>query len=96
MREFAELCEAVAGTSKKTEKVRLVAFYLLARSLEEAAISAVFLSGRPFPAYEETVLNIGGTQLWRAISQIAKKSDAAMAAAFPTDRIGGGPPLSLT
>ncbi len=82
MQRFAELCEAVAATSKKTEKVRLVAAYLLARELEEAAVSAVFLSGRPFPAYEETTLNIGATQLWRVIAQIAKKSDAAMASAY--------------
>jgi DNA ligase-1 len=82
MQQFGELCEAVAGTSKKTEKVRLVAAYLLSCGLEEAAISAVFLFGRPFPAYEETILNIGGTQLWRVIAQIAKKSDAAMTAAY--------------
>ncbi len=82
MQQLAELCEAVAGTSKKTEKVRLVAAYLLSRGLEEAAISAVFLSGRPFPACEETILNMGGTQLWQVIAQIAGKSDAAMAAAY--------------
>ncbi len=82
MQQFAELCEAVAATSKKTEKVRLVAGYLLACGLEDAAVSAVFLSGRPFPAFEETILNLGGTQLWRVIAQIAKKSDAAMTAAY--------------
>ena len=82
MQQLAELCEAVAGTSKKTEKVRLVAAYLLARTVKEAAVSAVFLSGRPFPEYEETVLNLGGTQLWRVIAQIANKSDAAMATAY--------------
>jgi ATP-dependent DNA ligase len=82
MQEFAELCEAVAATSKKTEKVRLVAAHLLSCGLEDAAISAVFLSGRPFPAYDETVLNIGGTQLWRVIAQISKKSEAAMTAAY--------------
>ena len=82
MQQLAELCEAVAATSKKTEKIRLVAAYLLSRGLEEAAISAVFLSGRPFPAYEETILNIGETQLWRIIAEIANKSDAAMTSAY--------------
>ncbi len=82
MQRLAELCEAVALTSKKTEKVRLVAAYLLSRALEEAAVSAVFLSGRPFPVYEETILNMGATQLWRVLAQISKKSDAAMSAAY--------------
>ena len=82
MRQLAELCEAVAATSKKTEKVRLVAAYLLSRGLEEAATSAIFLSGRPFPAHDETILSIGGTQLWRVIAQLALKSDAAMTAAY--------------
>ncbi len=82
MQQFADLCEAVAGTSKKTEKVRLVASYLLACGPEDAAVSAICLSGRPFPAYEETILNLGGTQLWRVIAQIANQSDAAMTAAY--------------
>jgi len=82
MQQLAELCEGVAGTSKKTEKTRLVAAYLLSRGLEEAAVSAVFLSGRPFPSHEETTLNIGGRQLWRVIAHIAKRSDAAMTAAY--------------
>ncbi|HVP42291.1 MAG TPA: ATP-dependent DNA ligase [Terriglobales bacterium] len=82
MQQLAELCEAVAGTSRKTEKVRLVAAYLRSRGLGDAAVSAVFLSGRPFPAHEETTLNLGGRQLWRVIAQLARKSDAAMTAAY--------------
>jgi len=50
MRKFAETCEAITATTKKLRKTAIVADYLKSRTLEEAAISAVFLSGRAFPA----------------------------------------------
>ena len=50
MQRLAETCEAIAGTTKKLEKIAIVADYFNSRTAEEAAISAVFLSGRPFPA----------------------------------------------
>src|SRR5438477_291428 len=64
---LAPACEAIAATSKKLEKTRIVAEYLRSRTPEEAAVSAVFLSGRAFPAYQETTLQLGGTQLWRIV-----------------------------
>lgn len=79
---LAPACEAIARTTKKLEKTQIVADYLRSRSGEEAAVSAVFLSGRPFPAYEEATLGIGGTQLWRAVKELSGKSDAAMTAAY--------------
>ena len=79
---LAPACEAIAHTTKKLEKAQIVAAYLRSRSPEEAAVSGVFLSGRPFPAYDETTLGIGGTQLWRAVQEISGKSDSAMTAAY--------------
>ena len=75
-------CEAIARTTKKLEKTQIVADYLRSRSVDEAAISAVFLSGRPFPAYDETTLGVGGTQLWKAVQELSGKSEAAMTAAY--------------
>jgi hypothetical protein len=53
---FAETCDAVAATSKKLQKTALVASYLKSllqtMPLNEAVTAAVFLSGRPFPAFE--------------------------------------------
>jgi DNA ligase-1 len=72
---FAKTCEAIAATTKKLEKVALVASYLKSVPLDEAAIAALFLSGRPFPAYEEATLQVGGALLWRAIGEISGKSD---------------------
>jgi DNA ligase-1 len=82
MHGLAQVAEAIAATSRKTEKVRRLANYLRSVPVDEAAISAVFLSGRAFPAWEETTLQVGGAQLWRAVSTISGKSDAAMTAAY--------------
>ena len=65
MHRLAETCERIAATTKKLEKTSIVADYLCSRQLEDAAISAVFLSGRAFPAFEERTLQIGGSLLWK-------------------------------
>ena len=79
---LAPACEAIGRTTKKLEKTHIVADYLRSRSADEAAISAVFLSGRPFPAYIEDTLGVGGSQLWRAVQELSGKSEAAMTAAY--------------
>ncbi|HKW26594.1 MAG TPA: ATP-dependent DNA ligase [Terriglobales bacterium] len=79
---LAPACEAIAHTTKKLEKTKIVAGYLRSRSADEAAISTVFLSGRPFPAYNETTLGVGRKQLWRAVQELSGKSEAAMTAAY--------------
>jgi DNA ligase-1 len=82
MRALATVAEAIGGTTKKTEKVRLLAEYFRSRSVDEAAASAVFLCGRAFPAWEEVTLQVGGAQLWRLIGTLAHKSDAVLSAAY--------------
>lgn len=79
---LAPACETIARTSKKLEKIQIVAGYLRSRGVDEAAVSAVFLAGRPFPAYEQATLGVGGTQLWRVAQELSGKSDAAMTAAY--------------
>ncbi len=79
---LAPACEAIARTTKKLEKTQIVAEYLRSRRPDEAGISAVFLSGRPFPAYEEATLGVGGRQLWRAVQELSGKSEAVMTAAY--------------
>jgi DNA ligase-1 len=82
MQSFATTADAVAATTKKTEKVRLVAEYFRSRPTEEAAQAAVFFSGRAFPAWEERTLQVGGTLLWRAVGEISGKGEVAMTAAY--------------
>ncbi|HYX51883.1 MAG TPA: ATP-dependent DNA ligase [Candidatus Limnocylindrales bacterium] len=79
---MSQIAEAIAATSKKTEKVRLVAEYFRTRPIDEAAQAAVFLSGRTFPAWEERTLNVGGALLWRAVGEISGKPDVALTAAY--------------
>jgi DNA ligase 1 len=82
MRKFAEACERVAGTTKKLEKIAIVAEYLKSDSSEEASVAAVFLSGRPFPAWEETTLQVGGRLLWQVVEELSGKNAAELTAAY--------------
>ena len=83
MRPLASACEAIAGTPKKLHKIAIVADYLKSRTLRQAEISAIFLSGRPFPVWEEATLQVGGSLLWRLVGELAeKKDDATLTAAY--------------
>jgi DNA ligase-1 len=82
MERLSSVAEAIAGASKKNEKVELLASYLHTRDIEEAAISAVFLSGRPFPMWEETTLQAGGALLVRVILEIAGRRDTDLEKAY--------------
>lgn len=82
MIKLAEAGEGIAATTKKLEKIAIVAEYLKARTPEEAAISAVFLSGRPFPVQEEATLQVGGRVLWRIVAELSGKSEAELTTAY--------------
>jgi len=82
MRTLAETCEAIAATTKKLRKTALVADYLKSCMIDEAAISAVFLSGKAFPAWEETTLQVGGALLSRVVADLSAKDEAALTAAY--------------
>jgi DNA ligase-1 len=82
MQEFAKTCEAIAATTKKLVKTSLVADCLKSRSVEEASVSAVFLSGRPFPAWEETTLQVGGRTLWQVVADLAGKEESELTEAY--------------
>jgi len=71
MQRLAELCERIAATTKKTEKVALLAEYFRSRELPDAVTSAVFLSGRAFAAFDERTLQIGGSLLWKLVVEFA-------------------------
>ena len=82
MQRFALACEAIAATTKKLQKTAIVADYLKSRSIDEAAAAAIFLSGRPFPAWEETTLQVGGRSLWQIVAELSGKSEDEIAAAY--------------
>jgi len=82
MEQFAKTCEAIAATTKKLIKIGIVSEYLKSRSLQEAAISAVFLSGRPFPVWEESTLQVGGRSLWQIVAELAGQQESSLSAAY--------------
>ena len=82
MQQLVIACEAIAGTTKKLLKTAIVADYLKSRATEEAAVSAIFLSGRAFPAWEETTLQVGGRALWQIVAGLSGKDEAELTAAY--------------
>ncbi len=82
MQQLATACEQVAATTKKLLKTGIVADYLRSRTTDEAAVSAVFLSGRAFPAWEETTLQLGGRALWQIVAELSGNNEAQLTAAY--------------
>lgn len=82
MQSFAATCEAISATTRKLEKTAIVANYLKSSTTGEAVVSAVFLSGRPFPEWEEATLQIGGRWLWRILAELSGKGDKELTAAY--------------
>jgi DNA ligase-1 len=79
MLPFAQLCESIAATTKKNEKVSLVANYLSTAPVEDSALAALYLCGRAFPRREERILSIGFSILLRAVAKIARKNPPDLA-----------------
>jgi DNA ligase 1 len=82
MQELAKSCEAIAGTAKKLLKTAIVADYLKSRPTDEAAVAATFLSGRSFPSWEETTLQVGGRALSRIVADLSGKDESDLTAAY--------------
>jgi DNA ligase 1 len=82
MKSFAELCEAVAKTTKKTIKVGHVSQYFHEHPVAENVLAALFLSGKAFPAHTETTLNVGGSLIWQTLEKITGQSSGTMNAAY--------------
>src|SRR5258708_29777590 len=82
MRAFAETADRIAATTKKLEKIAILADYGNSVPVAEAAVAAVFFSGRPFPAWEENTLQVGGTLLWHVVADLSGRNDAELTAAY--------------
>ncbi len=82
MIEFSQTADRIAATTKKLQKTALLAEYFKSVPVEEAAVAAVFFSGRPFPAWEETTLQVGGRLLWSIVEELSGKNDQELTAAY--------------
>jgi len=80
--QFAEVCDALAATTKKLEKRALIADYLRGLSPDNAARAALYLAGTPFPETDRRTLNAGGSLLSRALAEVSEADRAAMHAAY--------------
>jgi len=82
-----------------------VAELLKSEPKEEASAAAVLLSGRPFPVWEETTLQVGGALLWRLVQELSGKTEVELTASYRKlgdlgavagellpDRVGAGDP----
>jgi DNA ligase 1 len=100
--DFTVVANAIAATTKKLEKERLLADYLV--SLDDASLErvVVFFSGSPFPRRDERVTGVGGAaigevvsevtgrevdQIWAAWSKFGDAGDT-VADSFPNDPAG--------
>jgi DNA ligase 1 len=82
LQRFAAAAEALARTTKKLEKTAIVADFFKSSKQDEAAISAVFLCGRPFPLWEEATLQVGGRSLWQIVAQLSGKDEGEITAKY--------------
>jgi len=82
MDQFATACEAVAATTKKNEKTRIVADYLRSADPKVAPRAAQFFAGQVFPSWEERTLQLGGAQLWRALAAITGKNEVDLSTTY--------------
>jgi DNA ligase-1 len=82
MDQFSQTCDRIGATTKKNEKIAILADYFRSRSLADAATSAVFLSGRAFPAFEERTLQVGGALLWKLAADLAQADESVIRAAY--------------
>lgn len=84
MRQFAELCEQVAATSSKNEKVARVARYLRSLPADQARYAALFLCGRPLPRWDERTLSIGAASIWDTVLRLARVPGKQLEATYRT------------
>src|SRR5205085_4161071 len=80
--DFTATANAIAATTKKSEKERILAEYL--RSLDDASLerAAVFFSGGPFPRREQRVTGVGGATIGEAVAQAIGRTQEEVWAAW--------------
>ena len=67
--DFVVTANTVAATTKKSEKERILAAFLV--SLDDASLerAAVFFSGAPFPRRDQRVTGVGGATIGEAVAE---------------------------
>lgn len=83
LRDFTAVANAIAATTKKSEKEKLLAEYL--RTLDDATLerAVVFFSGAPFARREQRVVGVGGAAIGDAVCEVAGCSSEQLWEAWP-------------
>lgn len=80
--ELAQAGDAIASTSSKLEKVRLLAAFLRATDGDEVMLGARYFTGFVFPTGDERTLNIGGAAFTAVLRDVSGADDADIGAAW--------------
>jgi len=72
--DFTVTANAIAATTKKSEKERILADYLA--QLDDASLerAVVFFSGSPFPRRDERVAGVGGAAIGEAVAEVSGRT----------------------
>lgn len=68
---FARAADAVSSTSKRLEKLAILAEYLSPLHDSDLAIACRFLSGQPFPASDERTLSVGFSAVSKVLLELS-------------------------
>jgi DNA ligase-1 len=82
--DFCKTANAIAATTKKSEKERLLADYFV--SLDDASLerAAVFFAGSPFPRKDQRTAGVGGAALSDALVEVTGRPSEEVWAAWST------------
>ena len=80
--ELASAGDAIAGTSSKSEKVRILAHFLAATYGAELAQAARYFGGGVFPAGDQRTLQVGGAAFSAVLRAVSGADDATIRAAW--------------
>ncbi len=80
--ELATAGDAIAATSSKSEKVRLLGQFLAATDADELADAVRYFGGSIFPAGDQRTLQVGGAAFSTVLRHVSGADDAAIRAAW--------------
>src|SRR4029077_5249119 len=75
---FANVGEAIAATSAKLEKIRLLAEYLRGLTIEQLPIAALYFTGRAFAQSDVRTLQVGWAITFRALRAATSMDEAEL------------------
>jgi len=80
--DFAQVCDAIAATPAKTQKIQRLAAYLSSLSKADLCAAVRFVAGDPLPAGDDRRLAIGGRTLVAAARAVWSPTEADLGEAY--------------